>query len=107
MSALTQRQLDRLLRQTQPSDQQKNGENADDVVNYSARPSWIRTEGYLSPPPDSQYGLVSPLTEVSRVTSPVTILDATGDWSVTVDVATQITMTDANGTTIIFNYAAP
>lgn len=104
MSKTTREHLDRLVRQTQFSDFPITDEDAFVVVNYETRPENIRTYGYNAPPPDNQYGIVSPLTEVSRVTTPVTIFDDTGTWSVTVDVATQITMTDANGTEFVFNY---
>jgi hypothetical protein len=102
MSKTTQQHLDRLIRQTQFSDFPITEDDAQLVVNYQSRPSAIRTEGYLSPPPDSQYGIVSPLTEVGR--SETSFVVASGG---TIYVPTQITMTDANGTTFVFNYELP
>ena len=74
----------------------------DNPLNYKTRPANVRTKGQNTPPPDSQYGIVSPLTEVSRVEASFTV--AAGG---TVYVPTQITMTDANGTTFVFNYEMP
>jgi hypothetical protein len=85
----------------------KNAPAEVEIENYQTRPAAVQTRGLNAPPPDQKYGIVSPLTEVSRVTTPVTIWDDTNQWSVTVDVATQITMTDANGTEFVFDYAAP
>jgi hypothetical protein len=100
MSKTTQQQLERLIRQTQSSETPI----ADDGVgDYRSRPANVRTNGYLSPPPDSQYaGIASPLTETSRIEESFEV-PAGG----TVYVPTQITMTDANGTEIVFNYEMP
>lgn len=102
MSKTTREHLDRLIRQTQYSDFPVTEDDALVVVNYESRPDNVRTFGYNAPAPDSQYGIVSPLTEVSRVEESF-VVPAGG----TVYVPTQITMTDANGTTFVFNYELP
>lgn len=97
MSKTTREYLDRLAGNTSAMVLED-----DNPLNYQTRPSSVRTFGYNAPAPDSQYGIVSPLTEVSRVEESF-VVPAGG----TVYVPTQITMTDANGTTFVFNYAMP
>lgn len=49
-------------------------------------------------------GYVSPLTEQSRVTTTVTVTDVSDPtFSIDFDVATQITLTDAEGTSLVIN----
>jgi len=50
-------------------------------------------------------GIASPLVEVSRTVTPVTIWDVTNMVTITFDVADKITMTDANGREVVFDYA--
>jgi len=52
-------------------------------------------------------GYASPLTEQSRVTTTVTIPVPSGATSVDVEAITQLTMTDANGVALVFNFTAP
>jgi hypothetical protein len=85
----------------------KNAPAEINVENYQRRPAAVRTRGQNAPPPGNKYGITSPLTEIGRVTTQVTIFDPTDTWSIVVDVATQITMTDANGTEFVFNFAEP
>jgi hypothetical protein len=78
-----------------------------DIENYQSRPAAVRSRGYPSPPPDSQYGLVSPLTEQSRTEVEVIVPVPAGATSVSFFVASSITMTDAAGSTVVFNYNTP
>jgi hypothetical protein len=87
----------------------KTQQEAVEVENYSTRPTARQTRGLLAPAPNPEIAgsIASPLTEVGRVTQNVTIWDSTDQFSVTVSVATQITFEDANGSTIVMNFAAP
>jgi hypothetical protein len=96
-----QRSLARLLYQTSASGEELSADEQG-LENYRSRPENTRTEGYQAPPPDAQYSIVSPLTEVSRVEESFEV--AAGG---TVYVPTQITMTDANGTEFVLNLAMP
>jgi len=53
-------------------------------------------------------GIASPLTEQSRVTTTVTVADISDPtFEIDFDVATQITFLDADGETVVINFATP
>jgi len=52
-------------------------------------------------------GIDSPLTEQSRVTVDFEVLDQFNVWSVIIQVATKIKMTDASELEVVFNYTDP
>lgn len=98
MSQVTQSQLERLVRQTQFSDFPIADEDV--LARYQSRPDNRQTRGLLSDV--AKTGLVSPLTEKSRVETSF-VVTAGG----TVYVPTQITMTDGAGKTVVLNFATP
>lgn len=49
-------------------------------------------------------GIDSPLTEQSRTTSSITLYDASGLIAVSFNVANKITMKDAGGRVVVFDY---
>ena len=76
------------------SGESKNQKTAPPSKQRSTIPSMVNS-GSPSASADSS-GIASPLTEKSRVTSNVSITDASGLISMTVAVATEITANDAN-----------
>lgn len=76
--------------------------------NYNSRPADVLGRGLNSPNASPvPTGIKSPLTEVSRTETDVTITVPSGTTSITFSVASQIVMTDANGVQVIFNYSVP
>jgi hypothetical protein len=85
----------------------KNAPAEVDVENYQSRPEAVQTRGQNAAAPKTKYGIVSPLTEVSRTEVEVVVPVPSGATSVSVLVASQIVMRDAAGVEITFNYTTP
>jgi hypothetical protein len=83
----------------------KNAQAELEVENYQSRPASVQTRGLNAPPPDPKYGIVSPLTEISREEVEVVVPVPAGTVSVTFSIAKKITMLDAAGTEFVFNYS--
>jgi hypothetical protein len=85
----------------------KNAPAEVDAENYQSRPLSVQTRGVNAAPPPPRYGIVPPLTEVSRTEVEVVVPVPAGTTSVTFSIASQIVMIDATGREISFIFDAP